>query len=319
MTLRTIACTLAAGLAVASLATGAVAQDKTSIAWGGSNPGGVMYYMVGVAGTELGKDLPDVNITQVTTGGSTENAKRLIKGELDMGIVYGSHVFMAQEPTGPFKDGEKGDMLRGVAMAYEGPTYFVTLADSGLSSIADLAGKKVALGPPGSGTVFNCSNILTALGILDQVEPQMMTFADAGRALGNGQIDAFCQSSSPAAAVTELAETRDVVVLPYEEDQLAKISETYPFYHTGTMPETTYKGVPATDMPYTTVYWVAHESVPEDVVKRMVASAYDRQDALANGHKAWAQMKPDVENFEALGAPMHPGAAAYYAESGAAK
>ena len=210
-------------------------------------------------------------------------------------------------------------MLRGVAMAYEGPTYFVTLADSGLSSIADLAGKQVALGPPGSGTVFNCSNILTALGILDQVEPQMMTFADAGRALGNGQIDAFCQSSSPAAAVTELAETRDVVVLPYEEDQLAKISETYPFYHTGTMPETTYKGVPATDMPYTTVYWVAHESVPEDVVKRMVASAYERQDALANGHKAWAQMKPDVENFEALGAPMHPGAAAYYAESGAAK
>ena len=170
-----------------------MAQDKTSIAWGGSNPGGVMYYMVGVAGTELGKDLPDVNITQVTTGGSTENAKRLIKGELDMGIVYGSHVFMAQEPTGPFKDGEKGDMLRGVAMAYEGPTYFVTLADSGLSSIADLAGKKVALGPPGSGTVFNCSNILTALGILDQVEPQMMTFADAGRALGNGQIDAFCR------------------------------------------------------------------------------------------------------------------------------
>ena len=111
MTLRTIACTLAAGLAAASLATGAVAQDQTSIAWGGSNPGGVMYYMVGVAGTELGKDLPDVNITQVTTGGSTENAKRLIKGELDMGIVYGSHVFMAQEPTGPFKDGEKGDMF----------------------------------------------------------------------------------------------------------------------------------------------------------------------------------------------------------------
>ena len=53
------------------IATTAIAQNKTDIAWGGSNPGGVMYYMVGVAGTELGKDLPDVNITQVTTGGST--------------------------------------------------------------------------------------------------------------------------------------------------------------------------------------------------------------------------------------------------------
>ncbi|EBA05509.1 hypothetical protein, partial [Sagittula stellata] len=77
--------------ALTALASPGLAQS-TEVAWGGSNPGGVMYYMVGVAGTELAKDLPDVNITQVTTGGSTENAKRLIKGELDMGIVYGSHV-----------------------------------------------------------------------------------------------------------------------------------------------------------------------------------------------------------------------------------
>lgn len=292
------------------------AQDTTEVAWGGSNPGGVMYYMVGVAGTVLGKDLPDVNITQVTTGGSTENAKRLIKGELDMGIVYGSHVYMSQKPEGPFEGGEKGTMLRGVAMAYEGPTYFVTLGDSGIETLSDLDGKKVALGPPGSGTVFNCSNILTALDLLDTIQPQMMTFADAGRALGNRQIDAFCQSSSPAAAVTELAETRDISVLPYSEEQLATVSETYPFYHTGTMPETTYKGVPATDMPFTTVYWVAHERVPEDVVKSMVAAAYEKQDALAAGHKAWAQMKPDIENFQNLGAPMHPGAEAYYREQG---
>src|SRR3546814_3165357 len=114
-------------------------------------------------------------------------------------------------------------MLRGVAMAYEGPTYFVTLGDSGIETLEDLEGKKVALGPPGSGTVFNCSNILTALGLLDSIEPQMMTFGDAGRALGNGQIDAFWQSSSPAAAVTELAETRKILVLSYEEEQLAKV------------------------------------------------------------------------------------------------
>jgi len=303
--------------AVATAIAGpAISQDTTEVAWGGSNPGGVMYYMVGVAGTELGKDLPEINITQVTTGGSTENAKRLIKGELDMGIVYGSHVYMSQTPEGPFAGGDKGTMLRGVAMAYEGPTYFVTLGDSGIEELSDLADKKVALGPPGSGTVFNCSNILKAVGLIDQIKPEMMTFADAGRALANGQIDAFCQSSSPAAAVTELAETRDIRVLPYSDEQLATISETYPFYHTGTMPETTYKGVPATDMPYTTVYWVAHERVAEDVVKKMVAAAYDKQDALAAGHKAWGQMKPDIENFLKLGAPMHPGAEAYYREQG---
>src|SRR3546814_17879193 len=105
-----------------------------------------MYYMVGVAGTEIGKELPEVNITHVTTGGSTENAKRLIKGELDMGIVYGSHVFMSLQQTGPFKSDDKCTMLRGVAMAYEGTMYFVTLGDRGIETLDDLAGKKEALG-----------------------------------------------------------------------------------------------------------------------------------------------------------------------------
>jgi TRAP transporter TAXI family solute receptor len=138
----------------------AAAQEKENIAWGGSNPGGVMYYMVGTAGTIISEKLPQYNITQVTTGGSTENAKRIIKGELDMGIVYGAHVYMSQKPEGPFEGGAKGTMFRGIAKAYKGPTYFVTLPGSGINSISDLAGKKVALGPPGSGTVFNCSNIM---------------------------------------------------------------------------------------------------------------------------------------------------------------
>jgi uncharacterized protein len=296
----------------------ALAQDKEEIAWGGSNPGGVMYYMVGVAGTELAKEVPEVNITQVTTGGSTENAKRLIKGELDMGIVYGSHVYMAQEPEGPFADGPKGDMLRGVAKAYEGPTYFVTLEGSDIESLEDLDGKTVALGPPGSGTVFNCTNILKALDLVDGIDPQMLTFADAGRALGNGQIDAFCQSSAPAAAVTELAETKGVKVLPYTEEQMAQIADAYPFYHSGTMPGNMYKGVLATDLPYTTVYWVAHERVPADIVKALVTAAFEPevQERLAQGHRAWAQLDPDVTNFTKLGAPMHPGAEAYYKDQG---
>src|SRR3546814_12853898 len=103
-----------------------------------------------------------------------------------------------------------------------------------------------------SDLVFNCSNILTALDLLDSIEPQMMTFGDAGRALGNGQIDAFCQSSAPAAAVTELAETREVLVLPYAEAPLATIAETYPSYHTPTMPETHHTAAPPTHIPYHT-------------------------------------------------------------------
>lgn len=311
---------MAATLAIAMggfVALGSV-QAAENIAWGGSNPGGVMYYMVGAAGTIISEKLPQYNITQVTTGGSTENAKRLIKGELDMGIVYGAHVFMAQKPEGPFKDGAKGTMLRGVAKAYKGPTYFVTLPGTGITKLSDLKGKKVALGPPGSGTVFNCTNILTAAGLIDDIKPTMLTFADAGRALGNGQIDAFCQSSAPAAAVKELAETKGAIVLPYTKEEMKKITTTYPFYNSATMPEKTYKGVPAVDLPYLTVYWVAHERVSNQAVEDILNLVYQPEikTRLKTGHKAWGQLAPDVKNFEALGVPMHPGARAYYSAHG---
>ena len=290
------------------------AAEKMNIAWGGSNPGGVMYYMVGAAGTIISEKLPQYNITQVTTGGSTENAKRIIKGELDMGIVYGAHVFMSQKPEGPFKSGAKGTMFRGIAKAYKGPTYFVTLPGSGIKKLSDLAGKTVALGPPGSGTVFNCSNILRATGFLDKVKPRMMTFADAGRALGNRQIDVLCQSSAPAGAVKELAETRGAEVLAYTSEEMTQITTQYPFYNKGIMPSTTYKGVPDVELPYLTVYWVAHERMSAKAVEDILDLVYQPEimKRLIVGHKAWAQMEPDTKNFQALGVPMHPGAKAYY-------
>lgn len=308
----------AALLAVTLASAPALAQDVKDVAWGGSSPGGVMYYMVGTAGTVLSRDLPDINVTQVTTGGSTENAKRLLKGELDMGIVYGSHVYLAQQPEGPFADGPKGTMLRGVAKAYEGPTYFVTLKENDIGSVADLEGKTVALGPPGSGTVFNCTNILKAVGMDDKIEPRMMTFADAGRALGNRQIDAFCQSSAPAAAVSELAETHDVVVIPFSDTEMAQIEQTYPFYYKASMPGNMYKAVPETVLPYTTVYWVAHERVPNETMSKILTHMYEPKvrEELEAGHRNWKQLAPANKTFERLGAPMHPGAVAYYKEHG---
>ena len=304
--------------AAVAIASPAFAQKKENIAWGGSNPGGVMYYMVGVAGTVISEKLPNYNITQVTTGGSTENARRLLKGELDMGIVYGAHVYMALKQEGPFKNFPKGTMLRGVAKAYSGPTYFVTLPGSGIKSLEDLKGKTVAMGPPGSGTVFNCNNMLNATGILGSIKARYMTFADAGRALGNKQIDALCQSSAPAAAVKELAETRGAVVLPYSDSEMAAIRKQFPFYNAANLPAGTYKGVPEVELPFLTVYWVAHSRVPAKTVEDILELVYqpDIKKRLATGHKAWGQMAPDTKNFLGLGAPMHPGAIAYYKSKG---
>lgn len=303
---------------VIGMALPAVSQDKMNISFGGSSPGGMMYYLVGAAGNIITRDLPAYNITQVTTGGSTENAKRLLKGELDMGIVYGPHVYMSLHNQGPFKDFPKGTMLRGVAKAYEGASYCVTLPGSEIKTMDDLIGKTVALGPPGSGTVFNSSNVLRALGLLEKVKPRMMSFADAGRAVENRQIDAFFQSSAPAGAVVKLAETKGAFVIPFTDEEMAKIVKDYPFYYTGIMKEGVYKDVPATQMPYLTVYWVAHERVPEqalyDITKLVMQPDIKKQ--LGDAHKGWKQLAPDTKRFMALGSPIHPGSEKYYKEAG---
>lgn len=293
-----------------------MAQEE--ISWAGSTPGGLMYYLVGTGGTVISRELDDYNITQVSTGGSTENTKRLLKGEVDMGICYGPHVYMALNNQGPFENDPTGTMLRGVSKIYEGMTKFVTLPGSGIKTMDDLKGKVVALGPPGSGTVFNSSNVLKALGLYDEIEPRMMSFADAGRAVANGQIDAFAQSSAPAASVVELAETKGAYVIPVSDDEMDTIIEAYPFYYRGIMPEGTYTGVPATQLPYLTVYWVAHESVSEQAVYDILKLVYQPEikAELVDGNKAWAGLEPHTDMFQALGAPMHPGAEKYFKEVG---
>jgi len=300
------------------LAVPMVSLAKENISFGGSSPGGMMYYLVGAAGNVITRELPEYNITQVTTGGSTENCKRLLKGELDMGIVYGPHVYMALHNQGPFKDDPTGTMLRGVAKAYEGASYAVTLPDSGIKTMNDLVGKTVALGPPGSGTVFNSSNVLRALGLLDKIKPRMMSFADAGRAVENKQIDAFFQSSAPAGAVTKLAETKGAYCIPFTDEEMAKIIKAYPFYYAATMKAGVYKNVPPTQMPYLTVYWVAHERVSTkaiyDITKLVFQPEIKKE--LGDAHKGWKQMAPDTKRFRALGAPVHPGAEKYYKEKG---
>lgn len=293
-------------------------KEVTNISFAGSTPGGAMYYLVGVAGTVISEGLDHINITQVSTGGSTENTKRLLKGEVDMGVCYGPHVYLALNNQEPFKDDPKGTMLRGVAKLYEGSTYFVTLPGSGIKTMEDLKGKTVALGPPGSGTVFNSTNVLKALDLYDDVDPRMMSFADAGRAVANRQIDAFAQSSAPAGAVTELAETKGAYVIPYTDSEADKITTQFPFYYSAMMPEGTYKGVPPTQSIYLTVFWVAHKDVPADAIYDILKYCYQPEikKKLEEGYKTWKQFAPGVAGYRVLGSPMHPGAEKYYKEVG---
>jgi len=92
----------------------------------------------------------------------------------------------------------------------------------------------------------------------------------------------------------------------------------YPFYYKGIIKEGTYKGVPETPVPFLTVFWVAHERVPEqamyDIAKLVFQPEIKKQ--MGEAHKGWKQIAPGTDKYTMLGSPVHPGAERYYKEAG---
>lgn len=288
------------------------------ISFGGSAPGGVYFYMVGVLSNLLSEQIPGVNVTNVSTGASVANVIGVASGELDFGLTYGSLIYEAWNGIDTFKDQGELKSIRGIAKAYESPHYFVAMKDSGIKSLSDLQGKKVSVGPPGSGAQYNSDIILHAMDY--DVEREFLSFADAGTALKEGRIDAFGQSGAPSGAVTELAETSDIVIIPFSDEEMEVLIKATGFYNKGELSAGTYKGIDVPiQMPFFTVYWIANENVDDEVVEKIMEVALDEKNrkTLVDGYSLWAELEPDVENYEKLGAaPLHSGAEKFYETKG---
>ncbi|MFZ5945437.1 MAG: TAXI family TRAP transporter solute-binding subunit [Bacillota bacterium] len=289
-------------------------KEVKQISFGGSAPGGVYYYMVGVMAPLLNEKIPSINVTNVSTAASVANATGVAKGELDFGLTYGSLVWEIWNAKGTYEGkGDLGKTVTGLVKAYESPHYFVVLKGSGIKSIKDLAGKKVAVGPAGSGAQYNSDLIFKALNI--DAQQEFLSFADAAYALKEKRVAAVGQSGAPSGAVTELAETADIEILEFSNEEMDVLEKVMPFYHRANLPKETYKGMTKdVQMPYFSVYWIANKNVPADVVEKVMEVALDpaNRPKLVEGYKLWAEMTPDSKNFESLGAPIHPGAKAYF-------
>lgn len=291
-------------------------DDEEHISFAGSNPGGLMYYLVGVGGDVFTRESDTYNVTQVSTGGSTENTFRLMDGSADMGISYNSHMYLAIQGEEPFDGEDGGENINAMAKIYDGMSKIVVREDSDIQTMEDLRGKSVALGPPGSGTVWNARNILDALGLLEDIDTEMLSFDDAGRAVQDGHLDAFSQSSAPAASVTELNETVGARVISLTEEEMEKVVEKYPFYYGDHMSGEYYPGIDEAYVPHFDVSWGVNANVSEDAVYEILSIAYEYHDELIEGNVAWSGLSPTIEAFKDLGIPVHPGAEQYYKDQG---
>ena len=188
------------------IAPAANAQStRLSIATGGT--GGVYYPYGGALASLLSSNLDDTEVTAEVTSASVDNMYLIDSGDADLAFVLGDTAWDAVQGNAPFEQ-----PVNGVALAtlYNNYTHIVVNSDSGISSVADLAGKRVSVGSPGSGTEVIANRILEVSGIDPEsgIEVERLGAAESADAMRDGNIDAFFWSGGlPTAAVTDLGAT----------------------------------------------------------------------------------------------------------------
>lgn len=302
---------------VAAPAMSQVRQFK----FGGGTSGGPWFVGVGAAVPVLNQHSQGkFSFTYGASAGSVENARRVGTYEYDTGFAHVTTLYETLNAIGSFK-GRKVDNLRLVAKVMDLTHIWAALKDSNVKTLPDLAGKKVNIGPPGSGTLVNSLYILDALGLADKIQRQSLTFAGGASAMADRQIDVTTGAGIPftVPAITEVSMLNPVRYIDTTADEFKKIKAKYPFYGLIKVPAGTVKGV---DQPVDCVvysaYWIVNDKMPDDVVYDMLKIVMGKENnaMLAKVQKNWEAVSGDFEAVSDLGVPVKQGAAKFWAERG---
>ena len=306
--------TLAAGLLL-SLSAGA---QNISIATGGT--GGVYYPMGGGMASVLSKYVPGMQVTAEVTGGSVDNLKLLGSGKPYIGFAMTD----ASQDAYKGEDKFKGNKipLRTLMVLYPNRMHVVSIEGRGVNKMADLKGKRVSTGSPGSATEVMAFRLIEAAG-LDKdkdMKRERLGVAESVNAVKDGKIDAFFWVGGlPTAGVTDLANTPGTKIKMVDHaEAVAAMNKKYGnLYIEDVIPKDMYRGMD-TDNKQATVMNIllAHENMDDKTAYNIVKTIFDKRADLIAVHKEAENFKLENQKTAATPIPFHPGAVKYFAEKG---
>jgi TRAP transporter TAXI family solute receptor len=310
---RVLAAVFAAGLGFSAGATSAA----DTIRFMTGPQGGAWVPLAGSLKAMWEKAMPDVTVA-TTPGAGIANVLGVEQGKAEVGFGNSISTVDGVQGTEPFK--AKTANVCQVASLY--PQYFkvVVLADAGVNSIADLKGKSIAIQTRGNTAEVATQHILKTAGLdYSAVKPNFIpSYTDAVSMLKDGHAQVFTLGTTiPSSAVMDLASARDMKVLSFSDDTVAKMRQINPGYAKVTIPANTY---PKQTQPVQVVGYAAHLiascKLPADRVYTMTKTMHANFKDLVLINKAMDLTTPKMM-AEDIGVPMHPGAARYFKEIGA--
>ena len=318
LTSGAVAAGLAAIIAVAAPQDRAAAQEQNLIFGTGGTSGS--YYPIGGALKRVFEDSDAIGDVQVvSTGASVANIQNIQDGLNQVAIVMSDVAYDAVEGTGQF-EGNKVD-LKAIAGLYPNVVQLVATADSGITSVADMKGKRIGVGAVGSGVEQSAQKVLEAAGLSydDLARVSNTGYADSVTDMSNGNLDAaFFTSGVPNSSITGLMQTNDVVFVPVEGDVAAKLLEAYPYYETYEIPagqDDKYALENAVQTVAIRNMLVVPGSLDNAVAEQLAERLYDYVKSGNVSVSALTDFDPATMS-KGLVAPVHPGAEEFYGANG---
>lgn len=278
--------------------------SRRFLSLGTGGTGGIYYPLGGAIASRLSIADPEHQYTAEVTGGSVENVNRVAKGEMDLGFTIATTVHEAY--TGGRDFAAPLAQLRIVAPLYPNVTHVLVPGNSPATSLADLRGRRVSVGAPGSGTEQHARQLLEAYGIsYEDIDVRYLSFRESANALRDRAIDAAIFSVGyPASSVLEITTTGAARILPIDSLHRQRLIERYPYYAAGTIPANSYPGV-ETDIPTVAVmnWLVATEALDSSVVRYLLDILRDERKHLAQVNAIANQIRLDA--LRAAPIPLH--------------
>lgn len=255
-----------------------------------------------------------------STGGSVYNVNALRSGELEFGVAQSDIQFKAYNGEDSFAESGANEKLRSVFSLHPEPFTVVARADSGVKEFADLKGKRVNVGNPGSGQRDTMEVVMGVMGwtMGDFAMSSELQAGEQSQALCDNNIDAMVYTvGHPSGSIQEATTACDATLVNVAGPEIDELVEANPYYLKATIPGGMYRGNPDDVETFGVgATLVTSADVSDDVVYALVKAVFDDLDQFRGLHPAFANLEAESMATQGLSAPLHPGAEKYFREAG---
>ena len=281
----------------------------------GTAGAGGAFYPIGVGMAEIiSRNVPQLFVTAEITGGAVENPRLVGDFEVDLAISNANTAIAALLGEEPY---EQVFEFYGISALHASVLHIVTIPGTGVTSVEDLRGQRVSVGPVGGGAIPMIEHVFAAYGLeFDDIQPSFVSFEDGMAQLRDGHVvAAFVMAGFPAASIMALGATHEVVLIPVSEAATRTMMANAPYLSVTDLQPYVYNLDTSTLVIGVNNIVIVNPQISDDTVYAIIRTLYENLEELQTYHSALEAVTREGM-YNTSGVPLHPGAERFWRSIG---